>query len=77
MALKVRIGESESRMLADNEMIERVRDDVTELEAAVEDNLALQEELSADKEKLTTSNEKSGDIERALSQQNSKKRSQT
>ena len=67
VALKVKIGESESRMLADNEMIERVRDDVTELEAAVEDNLALQKELSEDRDRLTTSGEESGDRERALS----------
>ena len=69
VALKVRIGESESRMLADNEMIERVRDAVTELETTVEDNLALQEELSADRDRLTTSGEESGDMERALSQE--------
>ena len=69
VALKVRIGESESRMLADNEMIERVRDDVIELEAAVEDNLALQKELNADKDRLNASSEESGDLERALSQE--------
>lgn len=69
VALKVKIGERESRMLADNEMIERVRDSVTELEASVEDNLAMQAELSADREHLTTSGEKSGDMERALSQE--------
>ena len=69
VALKVRIGESESRMLADNEMIERVRDDVTELEAAVEDNLALQKELISDRDRLTASGEQSGDMERALSQE--------
>ncbi len=69
VALKVKIGESESRMLADNEMIERVRDDVTELEAAIEDDLTLQKELNEDKVKLTTSDEKSGDLERALSQE--------
>ena len=69
VALRVKIGERESRMLADNEMIERVRDDVTELEATVEDNLALQKELNEDKERLTTSGEKSGDKERALSQE--------
>lgn len=69
VALKVRIGERESRMLADNEMIERVRDDVTELEAAVEDNLALQKELNLDRERLTTSGERSGDLERALTQE--------
>ena len=71
VALKVKIGESESRMLADNEMIERVRDDVTGLEAAVEDNLALQKELSSDKERLTASDEESGDLERALSREKS------
>jgi chromosome segregation protein len=69
VALKVKIGERESRMLADNEMIERVRDAVTELEASVEDNLALQESLAADREQLTTSGEKSGDMERALSEE--------
>ena len=69
VALKVRIGERESRILADNEMIERVRDDVTELESAVEENLALQKELGADKENLTTSSEESGDLERALSRE--------
>ena len=69
VALKVKLGERESRMLADNEMIERVRDDVTELEAAVEDNLELQKELTEDKERLTTSGEESGDKERALSQE--------
>ena len=69
VAIKVKLGERESRMLADNEMIERVRDDVTELESAVEDNLTLQKELLEDKEKLTTTSEESGDIERALSQE--------
>ena len=69
VALKVKIGESESRMLADNEMIERVRDDVTGLEAAVEDNLAMQKDLSADKEKLTATDEESGDLEKALSKE--------
>ena len=69
VALKVRIGESESRMFAENEMIERVRDAVTELEATVEDNLASQAELTADKEKLTSSGEKSGDRQRALTEE--------
>ena len=69
VALKVKIGESESRMLADNEMIERVRDDVIELETAVEDNIALQKELNSDKDRLTASSEKSGDLERALTQE--------
>ena len=69
VALKVRIGERESRMLADNEMIERVRDTVTELETSIEDNLAIQKALTADRENLASSGEKSGDMERALSQE--------
>ena len=67
VALKVKIGESESRMLADNEMIERVRDTVTELEMAIEDNKNSEEELKSQKDKLTTTDEESGDKERALS----------
>ena len=69
VALKVKIGERESRMFAENEMIERVRDSVTELEAAVEDNLALQTELSADKERLTDTGREAGGRERELAEE--------
>ena len=54
--------------LADGCIISK-RGDVTELEAAVEDNLALQKELTADRDRLTASGEQSGDQERALSQE--------
>ena len=69
VALRVKIGESESRIFANNEMIERVRDVVTELEAAVEDNTAAREQLTADRDKLSATGEKSGGLERALSQE--------
>jgi len=69
IALRVRIGESESRMFANNEMIERVKDVVTELETAIEDNTAERDSLTADKERLTASGEKSGGLERTLTQE--------
>ena len=69
VALRVRIGESESRMFASNEMIERVRDVVTELEAAIEDNNAEREQLSADRDRLSASGEKSGGLQIRLSQE--------
>ena len=69
VALRVKIGESESRIFANNEMIERVRDVVTELEAAVEDNTAAREQLTADRDKLSATGEKSGGLERALSRE--------
>ena len=69
VALRVKIGESESRIFANNEMIERVRDVVTELEAAVEDNTAAREQLTADRDKLSATGEKSGGLERALSKE--------
>ena len=69
VALKVKIGEKESRVLSGNEMIERVRDTVTELEMTIEDNKSAEEELKAQKERLTTTDEESGDKERALSEE--------
>ena len=69
VALRVKIGESESRIFANNEMIERVRDVVTELEASVEDNTAAREQLIADRDKLSASGEKSGGLERTLTQE--------
>ena len=71
VAIKVRIGEKESRMLADNEIIERVRDVVTELEASIEDNREAAAGLAADREKLTASGEEAGDLERSLTEEKS------
>ena len=56
-------------MLAENEIIERVRDVVTELEASAEDNRAYVAELSADREKLTATGEEAGDLERSLTEE--------
>lgn len=67
VALKVSIGEKESRILAENEMIERVRDVVTELESSIEDNRSACTELAADRERLTATGEEAGDLERGLS----------
>ncbi len=67
VALKVRIGESEQKVLSGNEIIERVRDAVTELEASIEDNETAQNELTEQKEKLTTHGAESGDREKVLS----------
>ena len=69
VALRVKIGESESRMFANNEMIERVRDVVTELEASVEDDETARGDLMADRDRLTASGEKSGDLERTLTEE--------
>lgn len=71
VALKVKIGENESRVLAGNEMIERVRDSVTELEMDIEDNKAAAEELRAQRERLSATDEQSGDKERELSDEKS------
>ncbi len=71
VALKVKIGENESRVLSGNEMIERVRDTVSELEMVIEDNRANEEDLKAQKERLTTTDEESGDKERALNEEKS------
>ena len=69
VALRVKIGESESRMFASNEMIERVKDVVTELEASIEDNTAASEKLTADRDKLSASGKESGGLERRLSEE--------
>ena len=69
VALRVKIGESESRIFANNEMIERVRDVVTELEASVEDNTAARDQLMVERDRLSATGEKSGGLERALSQE--------
>lgn len=57
VSLKVRIGEYESKVLSRNEIIERVRDDVTELEANLADYCEEAEELESSKELLLSSGE--------------------
>ena len=57
VSLKVRIGEYDSKALGRNEMIERVRDDVTGLEAALEDYRESEADLEAQRELLLSSGE--------------------
>ena len=66
VSLKVRIGENESKVLSRNEIIERVRDDVTELESELEDYRESTAELEAEREHLTSSGEKAEDMETEL-----------
>ena len=66
VALKVRIGESESKMLSRNEIIERVRDDVTELEENLNDYRESVAGLEADRDLLTSSGEAQSDREAEL-----------
>ena len=66
VALKVRIGENESKVLSRNEIIERVRDTVTELEAQIDDYREEAAELENTRELLTSSGEKSIDREEEL-----------
>ena len=66
VALKVKIGESESKVLSRNEIIERVRDDVTELEEALNDYRESAAELENSKEILTSSGEAQSDRENEL-----------
>ncbi len=61
VALKVRIGEYESKVLSRNEIIERVRDDVTELEAALSDYREEAAELETSRELLLSSGEEQSD----------------
>ncbi len=66
VALKVRIGEYESKVLSRNEIIERVRDDVTELEESLNDYRESAEELEASRDLLTSSGAEQSDKESEL-----------
>ena len=68
VSLKVRIGENESKALSRNEIIERVRDDVTELEVNLNDYRQTASDLEHDKEVLTSSGEVQSDKEAELRQ---------
>ena len=57
VALKVSIGEKESKVLSRNEMIERVRDDITELEAQLEEQTEAYAKLEETKTLLTSHGE--------------------
>lgn len=61
VALRVRLGENESKILARNEMIERIRDSVLELEAVLDDCRSAAEELENRKSGLLSHGERSED----------------
>lgn len=66
VALKIKIGENETRVLSGNEIIERVRDSITDLETSIEENTTEQEDLTRQKELLTNTGAESGDKENSL-----------
>ena len=66
VALKVRIGEYESKVLSRNEIIERVRDDVTGLEIALSDYRESAAQLEITRENLTNSGDAQSDREEEL-----------
>ena len=66
VALKIKIGENETKVLSGNEIIERVRDSITDLETSIEENTTEKEELTRQKELLTNTGAESGDKENSL-----------
>ncbi len=66
VALKIKIGENETRVLSGNEIIERVRDSITDLETSIEENTTEHEDLTRQKELLTNTGAESGDKENSL-----------
>jgi len=66
VALKVRIGEQEAKALSQNELIERVRDTVMDLDNSVEEYKTQLAELENSKSLLTSSGEQSGEKESEL-----------
>ncbi len=66
VALKIKIGENEAKVLSGNEMIERVKDTIGDLETSIEENTFEKEDLSRQKELLTNTGVESGDKEQSL-----------
>ena len=66
VSLKVRIGEYDSQVLSRNEIIERVRDDVTELEEIIREHRETAAGLESAREILTSSGEAQSDRESEL-----------
>ena len=64
--LKVRMGEHEARIFSQNEIYERIRDSVTELEEEISDDKASREELENSRNLLTSSGAESGEKEESL-----------
>ncbi len=67
--LKVKMGEQETKVLAQNEMIERIRDTITELESSLEDDTQSRNELEKQRNLLTSSSTESGEKQDTLVQE--------
>lgn len=67
--LKVKMGEQETKVLAQNEMIERIRDTITELESGLEDDVHSREELEKQRNLLTSNTAESGEKQDTLAQE--------
>lgn len=66
VALKVKMGEQDTKVLAQNEMIERVRDTITEIESGLEDDKNSRAEQEHQRNLLTSNSAESGEKEETL-----------
>ena len=66
VALKVKMGEQDTKVLAQNEMIERIKDSITELESNLEDDQTARAELEKQRNLLTSNSAESGEKQDAL-----------
>ena len=66
VALKVKMGEQDTKVLAQNEMIERIRDSITEIESGLEDDKNSRTELEHQRNLLTSNSAESGEKEDTL-----------
>lgn len=67
--LKVKMGEQDAKVLAQNEMIERIRDTITELESNLEDDMNSRAELENQRNLLTSNTAESGEKRDILQQE--------
>lgn len=66
VSLKVKMGEQDTKVLAQNEMIERIRDTIYELESGIEDDKNSRDELEHQRNLLTNNSAESGEKEDSL-----------
>ncbi|MBQ0040627.1 MAG: chromosome segregation protein SMC [Clostridiales bacterium] len=66
VSLKVKMGEQDTKVLAQNEMIERIRDTITELESGLEDDKNSRADLEHQRNLLTNNSAESGEKEETL-----------
>lgn len=66
VSLRVRMGEQETKVLAQNEFIERIRDTITDIEESLNEDTARRSELENSRNLLTSTGAESGEKEKAL-----------